>query len=346
MRLPWKIKRAVQIIVSNYVFIKNCLKNIRRHQTKEKSINVLFYCRYEGNSGGSIAVAAIAKILSNFACTFFYTRPSNNLNKLYTSSIFTTNLSAKYDWVICDDTTTAEEIQTLREKTNSKILVTCHCLLDSCHGRPPIEMRKTLDAADIVHFVDRCQQDSFQLEGNKFFVIPNVIDKIEKTVSTTNVGCVGDLDQPRKNLGRIIDIFELTNASKLHLWRVSTKFENNKIKPHYEWEQNKSNIYNTFDVLIFPSHSETFGLVVAEALSAGIPCVISDIPAFTQYRECEAVYTIQNNDNLGASEAVNNFLENKRKYTDSAIQFWKKNYSPSIVESMWRDILLHSNKAS
>jgi glycosyltransferase involved in cell wall biosynthesis len=48
-------------------------------------------------------------------------------------------------------------------------------------------------------------------------------------------------------------------------------------------------IYNTFDVLINLSKQETFGMVVIEAMSAGLPCLLSSIPAFEQFRGCRGV---------------------------------------------------------
>ena len=35
-------------------------------------------------------------------------------------------------------------------------------------------------------------------------------------------------------------------------------------------------IYRTSDILIFPSRSETFGLVVVEAMGSGLHCLVSD----------------------------------------------------------------------
>jgi glycosyltransferase involved in cell wall biosynthesis len=41
--------------------------------------------------------------------------------------------------------------------------------------------------------------------------------------------------------------------------------------------------YHAADLLAFPSTSEGWGLVVLEALAAGLPAVVSDIPVFREY---------------------------------------------------------------
>jgi len=45
----------------------------------------------------------------------------------------------------------------------------------------------------------------------------------------------------------------------------------------------KANAYAAASVFVLPSHSENFGIAAAEALAAGIPCVLSDQVALTDY---------------------------------------------------------------
>jgi glycosyltransferase involved in cell wall biosynthesis len=41
------------------------------------------------------------------------------------------------------------------------------------------------------------------------------------------------------------------------------------------------------DVFVFPSHAETFGLAAVEAASAGVPCVVNDLPVLREVLGCD-----------------------------------------------------------
>ena len=45
----------------------------------------------------------------------------------------------------------------------------------------------------------------------------------------------------------------------------------------------KANAYAAASVFVLPSHSENFGIAAAEALTSGVPCVLSDQVALTEY---------------------------------------------------------------
>lgn len=337
MLIPWRIKNRMEKSRSALAFYINRLFKNRNKNAKK---SILFYCTYKGKSGGSIAVAEIAKLLSQNYYIYFFTDSTNPLNQLYSeSATFIKSLvGMQFDIILCDDTTSARKIEQLRSYAPT-LIVSCHCLRDSCHGRLPDDMVETLNAADHVHFVDACQQDSFLLEKHKYFIIPNIVPKVEKRKFTENVGSVGDLDQERKNLDEVVRIFEKSHAKKLHLWRTSRKFGNSKIISHENWETSKSKIYNSFDVLLFPSKSETFGLVIAEALSAGVPCVISSIPAFKQYKECEGVFQLQDSTTYEEiSKVINGFMSNP-DIREACIEFWETRFSKQIVSELWLEAL-------
>ncbi|MEM0136574.1 MAG: glycosyltransferase family 1 protein [Thermoplasmatales archaeon] len=80
----------------------------------------------------------------------------------------------------------------------------------------------------------------------------------------------------RKNLGILPDILnKLGNEYKLV--RVGPLISNEiKIDVHSDEELNE--VYNACDIFISPSLDEGFGYPVAEAMSCGLPLVLSDIP--------------------------------------------------------------------
>ena len=57
----------------------------------------------------------------------------------------------------------------------------------------------------------------------------------------------------------------------------------------------KSFKYQSADVFILPSHSENFGVAVAEALSAGLPCIVSKGAPWKSLEEKNAGWWVSNN---------------------------------------------------
>ena len=50
------------------------------------------------------------------------------------------------------------------------------------------------------------------------------------------------------------------------------------------WQQYSEirQVYNNADVLVFPSNNEGFGIPIIEAMSCGIPCIVSDAPPMNE----------------------------------------------------------------
>jgi glycosyltransferase involved in cell wall biosynthesis len=68
------------------------------------------------------------------------------------------------------------------------------------------------------------------------------------------------------------------------------------------------------DVFVFPSQAETFGLAAVEAASAGIPCVVSDLPVLREVLSVEgkpAALFVDASDTAGFSNAVSKVLGDK-----------------------------------
>ncbi len=55
-------------------------------------------------------------------------------------------------------------------------------------------------------------------------------------------------------------------------------------------DEKAAQLLNSSKIFVFPSHREGSGLVVAEAMAAGLPCIISDLPALREYYESAAVF--------------------------------------------------------
>lgn len=150
-----------------------------------------------------------------------------------------------------------------------------------------------------------------------------------------------------------LDIATSSQADEIHLWgsepspRALTLIHDieqrtgKRIQLH-PWTKSKSRIYNSFDVLVSMSLNETFGLIVSEALSAGIPCLLSDIPAFRTFAGCSAVILTSPNDVSLAIGRLNRLMENRLELRAEAQQYWSNNFSMSTVRQQWYEAIDYS----
>ena len=102
-----------------------------------------------------------------------------------------------------------------------------------------------------------------------------------------------------------------------------------------DWSDNPIEMHRSFDLLISTSEFETFGLVVAEALSAGIPCVLSDIPVYRElYSECKGVVILSGDDKKDI-QSINRLLEDAPLLKREIKAFWKTHFSNETVKQAW-----------
>jgi glycosyltransferase involved in cell wall biosynthesis len=214
------------------------------------------------------------------------------------------------------------------------VIVSCHGFLKEGHGLNEEHVKTSLDMADKVHFVSQAQQNVFKLPERKHFIIPNTSQQISKTVSTSNIGTFGTLNS-NKNVEESVKIATASNACQIHVWGVEKDiWRNNRIIVH-NWEKNRNKIYNSFDVLVFMSKSETFGLVVIEAMSAGIPCLLSNIPAFQEFNDCPGIIIAEDTEITSASTLLNKLLSDKEQVKHEMQQYFQKQYSKNVIAEKW-----------
>ena len=71
--------------------------------------------------------------------------------------------------------------------------------------------------------------------------------------------------------------------------------------------------YAAADVLAFPSTKEGWGLAVLEAMSAGLPVVVSDLPVFREYpRPGQDALMVPVNDAVALAAALTAVLDDRR----------------------------------
>lgn len=75
--------------------------------------------------------------------------------------------------------------------------------------------------------------------------------------------------------------------------------------------------YRRFDVAVFPSHREGFGLTAAQAMATGVPVVVSDLPALREVVG-EAGVTVPRGDSGALGEAIADLLESPARRSELA----------------------------
>jgi len=332
-RLPYFIEWRRTKLINRTHYFSNVLFCFFSEKKARKKIT--FKCGFHGETGGVFAIASIANLLADLYDVEFITYPSSNYNRFLNRNVRLVRSSAfESELFICDVTCDRAFFECLKRE-NKKIIVSCHGFLDGLHGLTAERVLGSLSFADKVHFVSYVQQVSFNLNEGSYKIIPNTTKSITKTTQTNNAGCVGNLNEARKNAQESVDIFLGSKLKELHLWSVETdKWKNSRIIIH-AWESNKNRIYDSFDVLVFMSEVETFGLVVIEAMSAGVPCVLSNIPAFQQFKNCPGVVVIDEKNFTEAPEILNRLLKDRLEIRQSMMEHFEKNYSTNAVTREW-----------
>ena len=332
--VPWFIQNNLTRLQNAGHFCLNRVANLRKQHESETSI--AFICGYHGNSGGAIAIASIANLLSRDYKVIFASYPTSNYNrKLANRVTITWNDIPESDIYICDASCDHEILRTLRI-SGKRIIVSCHGLPRESHGMAPEYIRQSLELSTLVHFVNHIQRKAFQIDESKVAIIPNTSSAIPKRRSTNNIGTVGNLDEPKKGAAQTIAAGMLSNAAEIHLWSTqSTSWPEKKVRPH-QWEDNKQKIYDSFDVLVFMSVQETFGLVVIEAMSAGVPCLLRRLPAFEPYSHCPGVVLTDSENPQELAEHINELLRHKTCYRKEMREFFERHYSGEAILREWK----------
>ncbi|KFC77004.1 glycosyltransferase family 4 protein [Buttiauxella agrestis] len=115
-----------------------------------------------------------------------------------------------------------------------------------------------------------------------------IIDAIKETEGV-NLTIVGSGELKKSLLNASVDLpinfLEPMNREQLSLW------------------------FNEIDVLIYPSESESLGLVPLEAMASGVYTILSKIPAFTEFSEIGLQYEVMDEFSSNAiRKCINSFI--------------------------------------
>ncbi|HQT69015.1 MAG TPA: glycosyltransferase [Thiobacillus sp.] len=294
--------------------------------------HIVFACDFHGITGATIAIARIANLLANKYRVSFAADPFSDYNVMLEKKVviipFKSLKKNKFDLYVCDGHMGLSFFSWLAER-NRKSLLTIHGVLRKENRLEKVHL------ASKSHLVGETQFMNHEVDQSRYFVIPNYCEKIIKKRHANNVGIVGRLDDPNKNVPEALSIAKLSDAKEIHLWGgTDSRLPEGRVKYH-AWTRNKNRIYDSFDVLISMSKEESMGLTVIEAMSCGIPCVLADIPGFQVYKNCPGVALVQMGDWEAAIGHVNRFLKKKAELKTGLVNHWDGHYSRHAVAEMW-----------
>ncbi len=332
IKLHWRLVVAIERFKNAFHYLKNTISN-RSHIDKNNTITILFVCGFHGKTGGTQAICSIANLLAKTYRVKFVGHYFSHVNSLIDHGVkLTSKLDLDVDLYVCDLSIDIETLEKIR-KNNGKIILSIHGFKDLSHNLSSSHIEEVLSLVDKVHFVSSIQQNSYGLDSTKYFVIPNTCRIVNRNQTNKNIGAVGNLNDKLKNVESTILIGLKSECQKIHLWTLDASASMDKRIVCHGWESDKEKIFNSFSVLVFMSQLETFGLVVIESLSAGVPCVLLNIPAFSQFSKCEAVQLVEGIED--GVVATNQFLREPEKYKSIAKKFFLDNYSEEKISEQW-----------
>lgn len=343
LRIPWRVTRIAYLI---YQHGRSLLSRLRLK--KNNVLNISFFMDYqEHTTGATVAIACIANSLSKQHNVDAVIKPHSGYSRQF-------NLNVRHYW--CSDSIKGQMVFVDIEQTNATIekllkdgktvVLTCHAFPLSLHGVSQAKLINNLSLCSYIHFVSDYQRLEFIRQyphiniETKSFVIPNFTRQSHKENVTSNIGIIGHLGRAEKNALTGIHLAQQSNAQTIQCWGSYEVYglpdpaSISKLRLN-GWSDNLIKMHESFDILLSSSQFETFGLVVAEALSAGIPCVLSDIPVYRElYSDCKGVVFLSGDEQKDI-EAINQLLENKNILKSDIINFWHERFSNETVESKW-----------
>ena len=347
-KIPWKAQTTAYLILQAVHSLLSRLKKRRK-----SGLDISFYCNYQQTTGATVAISRIANQLSCEHRVDAYVKPfggySRHLDLSVRQYFRPESLNGRLVFV---DIEQENEIVENLLRDRKQVLLTCHAFPMLLHSVPQPKLAKNLALSTYIHFVSSFQRSEFirkypeiRIES-KSFVIANFTRPSVKDTKTRNVGIVGHLNRKPKNALKGIQLAQQSNANLIQCWGSDTIYELEDLHAYSKvrlngWTNSIPKMHRSFDVLLSTSRSETFGLVVVEALSAGIPCVLSDIPVFRElYSDCAGIVFLTGNDQQDIG-SINQLLDQAQSLKQGIIQFWQDNFSDQAIKSMWRDKLLH-----
>ena len=191
--------------------------------------------------------------------------------------------------------------QKVAQELKIKVIISPHGMLESwILQHNPLKKKLALSLfqnnaikkADHIHATAQLEKNSIRKLGfnNEITIIPNGIDLSEITKVKTSYGSKKMIFlsriHPKKGIeilleawqncnteGWILEIAGNGDANYIQSLVVNAKDLNNVDFVDAKYGEAKWDFIRTADIMILPTHSENFGIVIAEALAVGVPVI-------------------------------------------------------------------------
>lgn len=351
LRVPWRIERTAYLL---YQYGRSWLSQLRPQNINV--LNISFFCEYQAHTtGATVAIACIANSLSKKFNVDAAIKPYSGFSSQFKLSVkqYLSSELIKGKIVFVDIEQQNVTIEQLLGEGKTVVL-TCHAFPLQLHGVPQPQLIKNLTVCTYIHYVSEHQRSEFIRHypeigiEQKSFVIPNYTRQSSKDSVTASIGMVGHLNREFKNAFSGIQLAQQSDAHSIQCWGSEEIYGLEDPSSFSKlcingWTDDIIKMHSSFDVLLSTSRYETFGLVVVEALSAGIPCVLSDIPVYRDlYSDCKGVIFLSGDEQQDI-DSINQLLEQAKTLQQDIADFWYDRFSNETVESKWFDTIKQLN---
>lgn len=187
----------------------------------------------------------------------------------------------------------------------------------------------------------------YKIKEEKFIIIPNLSRNISyrSKKKSNDLIFVGSLEE-RKNPMLLIKAFQKISNNKLKMKIIGdgvlsqkiTKYINsNKLDKSIKVLKNLSRklvlkMIGNSKILVLPSNYETFGIVIIEAYSMGVPVIMTDSLGVRDLYNKNCSILIKNKTTNLLASTIQKTLKNYKKYdSQKIISFYNKNFSSDAV---------------
>ncbi|NVJ96517.1 MAG: glycosyltransferase family 4 protein [Alphaproteobacteria bacterium] len=347
MRLPWRLQNGLSKagLAARYALAAT-------RSTEHREIHIHFAVGFHGWSGGSEAIADVANMLSRSCQVSFQAGPFSHFNHWLLPSVSRTSALKDADLYIVDRALEGHTLRAIKAR-GKPVIASIHGGPDNLHGLAAENAFTVFEYADVCQFVAGHQAEAFAAVAENRIVIPNLSSNLGKARTQAPsgrrcIGLVGNFVEPRKNLTGALEALSGTDVDSVVVWGNAPSLPHDPRVQMKGFGPDKQDIFDSFDVFLSLSLAENLPLVVLQALSAGLPCVLSDIPAHRQFADCPGVWLVGDGGQAAVAACLTAALDGKDGLAADIRAFWRAHYSPDVVECGWRrlvDSMLKSTAA-
>jgi len=312
---------------------------------------ILFCVPFYGYSGGSYAVLSTADLLCAAFDVSFLTKPTNVMNRYVSTRVrMVSDIADRYDYCIVEGGADIGAVGDLKRR-GTRIIMTMHGAPPTKdgtknHGYSDEQIAAMMQLADSAQYISDVQLPFFEnfpaLHRRK---ISNFVLPVQKRRRSGAAGVVCDTTLAHKNADAAIRAAQLSKASAIEVWG-NHNGKHSTARVHWNgFCRDKQQIYDSFDVLVHMSELENQPLVILEALSAGVPCVLAPLPTYQFLRSLDGVFFAAADDPAAVAGAIDRALDCPLPVRQGLEKFWRDNHSPAAIQAKWVEYLADLRKS-